>query len=75
MRRDALTLDLRNLALLAVPFGIRVANEALSWRRHVSLLGQARDIVRDADRSNLGLCIDSYHVLAHGAARRGGGGM
>jgi len=65
--RDALIRDLRKLALLAVPFGIRVAYEALSWGRHVSLLGQARDIVRDADRSNLGLCIDSYHVLAHGA--------
>jgi sugar phosphate isomerase/epimerase len=37
--RDALIRDLRKLALLAVPFGIRVAYEALSWGRHVSLLG------------------------------------
>jgi sugar phosphate isomerase/epimerase len=58
--------DLRKLALLAVPFGIRIAYEALSWGRHVNLLTQAWEIVRDADRSNLGVCIDSYHALAHG---------
>jgi len=63
--REALIRDLRKLALLAVPFGIRIAYEALSWGRHVNLLTQAWEIVRDGDRSNLGLCIDSYHVLAH----------
>ena len=60
--------DLRKLALLAVPFGIRIAYEALSWGRHVNLPAQAWDIVRTADRANLGVCIDSYHVLAHRAA-------
>ena len=64
--REALVRDLRKLALLAVPFGIRIAYEALSWGRHVNLPAQAWEIVRDGDRSNLGLCIDSYHVLAHG---------
>ncbi len=64
--RAALVRDLRKLALLAVPFGIRIAYEALSWGRHVNLPAQAWDIVREADRSNLGVCIDSYHVLAHG---------
>ena len=64
--RAALTRDLQKLALLAVPFGIRIAYEALSWGRHVNLMTQAWEIVRDADRSNLGLCVDSYHVLAHG---------
>ncbi|MGH7301730.1 MAG: sugar phosphate isomerase/epimerase family protein, partial [Candidatus Rokuibacteriota bacterium] len=61
-----LTRDLQKLALLAVPFGIRIAYEALSWGRHVNLMTQAWAIVRDADRSNLGICVDSYHVLAHG---------
>jgi sugar phosphate isomerase/epimerase len=50
-----------------VPLGIRIAYEALSWGRHVNLLTQAWEIVQDADRSNLGLCIDSYHALANGA--------
>jgi len=65
---EPLIRDLRKLALLAVPFGIRIAYEALSWGRHVNLPVQAWDIVRTADRANLGVCIDSYHVLAHRAA-------
>jgi sugar phosphate isomerase/epimerase len=64
--KDSLIRDLQKLALLAVPFGIRIVYEALSWGRHVNLMTQAWEIVRDADRSNLGICIDSYHVLAHG---------
>ena len=64
--KESLVRDLRKLALLAVPFGIRIAYEALSWGRHVNLLSQSWEIVRDADRANLGICIDSYHVLAHG---------
>ena len=64
--KASLIRDLRKLALLAVPLGIRIAYEALSWGRHVNLPAQAWDIVREADRSNLGVCIDSYHVLAHG---------
>ena len=63
--RDALVKDLRKLAMLALPLGIRVAYEALSWGRHVNLLPQAWEIVQEADRSNLGLCIDSYHALAN----------
>jgi sugar phosphate isomerase/epimerase len=63
--REALVNDLRKLAMLAVPLGIRVAYEALSWGRHVNLLPQAWDIVQEADRSNLGLCIDSYHAIAN----------
>ena len=64
--RDALVRDLRKLAMLALPSGIRIAYEALSWGRHVNLLPQAWEIVQEADRSNLGLCIDSYHLLANG---------
>src|SRR6185436_12021441 len=58
--------DLQKLAMLALPLGIRVAYEALSWGRHVNLLTQAWEIVHEADRSNLGLCIDSYHAIANG---------
>jgi sugar phosphate isomerase/epimerase len=58
--------DLQKLALLAVPFGIRIAYEALSWGRHVNQYPQSWEIVQAADRSNLGLCLDSFHVLAHG---------
>jgi sugar phosphate isomerase/epimerase len=56
--------DLRKLATLAVPHGIRIAYEALSWGRHVNEYPQAWDIVAEADRANLGLAIDSFHILA-----------
>ena len=56
--------DLRKLATLAVPHGIRIAYEALSWGRHVTEYTRAWDIVAEADRANLGLAIDSFHILA-----------
>jgi sugar phosphate isomerase/epimerase len=59
--------DLRKLATLALRLNVRVAYEALSWGRHVNLLTQAWEIVQEADHSNLGLCIDSYHAIANGA--------
>jgi sugar phosphate isomerase/epimerase len=67
---DLLKKDLQKLAMLALPLGIRVAYEALSWGRHVNLLTQAWEIVQEADRANLGLCIDSYHALANGGEIR-----
>lgn len=62
---DSLRKDLQKLAMLAVPLNIRIAFEALSWGRHVKEFPQARDIVQEADRANLGLCLDSYHILAN----------
>jgi sugar phosphate isomerase/epimerase len=57
--------DLQKLATLAVPLNIRIAFEALSWGRYVSEFAQAWEIVQDADRANLGVCLDSYHMLAN----------
>jgi len=67
---ELLKKDLQKLAMLALPLGVRIAYEALSWGRHVNLLSQAWEIVQDADRSNLGLCIDSYHAIANGSETR-----
>ena len=61
---EAYVRDLRKLAMLAVPFRIRIAYEALSWGRRVNEMPQAWDLVLRADRANLGLAIDSYHMLA-----------
>ncbi len=63
---DAYVRDLAKLAMLAVPFDIRIAFEALSWGRHVNEMPQAWDLVRRANRANLGLAVDSYHMLAAG---------
>jgi sugar phosphate isomerase/epimerase len=56
--------DLRKLAMLALPFGIRIAYEALSWGRYVSEVAMAWDVVQRAACPNLGLGIDSFHLLA-----------
>ena len=64
----ALIRDLQKLSMLAVPYGIRIAYEALSWGRHVNEYTQAWDLVAEADRANLGLAIDSFHILATGTS-------
>ena len=64
---DALMADLSKLAMLAVPMNVRIAYEALSWGRHVNDYMQSWDIVKRAGRANLGLALDSFHILAAGA--------
>jgi 2-keto-myo-inositol isomerase len=61
---DAIARDLRKLAMLAVPHGIKVAYEGLSWGRHINEVQQAWAAVQRADCPNLGLGIDSYHQFA-----------
>lgn len=60
----AIARDLRKLAMMAVPLGIKVAYEGLSWGRHVSEFTAAWDLVIQADCPNLGLGMDSFHVFA-----------
>ena len=62
--RDVLAQDLRKLAMLALPLGIRIAYEGLSWGRHVNEFTHAWDVVCRADAPNLGLGFDSFHVFA-----------
>ena len=61
---DALARDLRKLAMLSLPLGIRIAYEGLSWGRHVNEFTSAWDIVCRADAPNLGIGIDSFHAVA-----------
>ena len=61
---DAIARDLRKLAMLAVPLGIKVAYEALSWGRTVNEFTTSWDLVCMADCPNLGLGLDSFHVFA-----------
>jgi len=62
--RDELAKDLRKLAMLAVPLGIKVAYEGLSWGRTINEFADAWDIVCRADAPNLGIGIDSFHAFA-----------
>ncbi len=61
---DDIARDLRKLAMLAVPLGIQVAYEGLSWGRTVNEFTTAWDAVQRADCPNLGLGIDSFHIFA-----------
>lgn len=61
---DDIARDLRRLAMLAVPQGIKVAFEALSWGRTINEFPQAWDVVCRADAPNLGLGLDSFHTFA-----------
>ena len=61
---DDMARDLRKLAMLAVPLGIKVAFEGLSWGRTINEFTTAWDVVCRADTPNLGLGFDSFHLLA-----------
>ncbi len=56
--------DLHKLSMLALPHGIQVAYEALSWGRTVNEFTTAWEIVALADSPNLGIAIDSFHIFA-----------
>ncbi|GHH77879.1 hypothetical protein GCM10018793_27030 [Streptomyces sulfonofaciens] len=69
---DALAAEhLHRLAELAADHGVRVAYEALAWGRHVSTYEHAWRIVEAADHPSLGVCLDSFHILARGGDPRG----
>ena len=68
---DAIARDLRKLAMLAVPLGIKVAYEGLSWGRTINEFTTAWDVVLRADAPNLGIGIDSFHALASETALDG----
>jgi sugar phosphate isomerase/epimerase len=61
---DPMACDLRKLAMLALPLGVRIGYEALSWGRHVVDFNAAWEVVSRADAPNLGLVIDAFHAFA-----------
>jgi sugar phosphate isomerase/epimerase len=64
---DALARDLRKLALLGIPLGIRIAFKGVPWSRTVRDFRAAGDVVFRTACPNLGLSIDAFDVLAAGA--------
>lgn len=63
---DDIARDLRKLAMMALPYRIRVAFEGLSWGLHINTMPEAWAAVQRADCPNLGLGIDSFHSFAAG---------
>jgi 2-keto-myo-inositol isomerase len=50
--------------MMALPHGIKVAYEGLSWGRHLNDVVGAWRVVERANASNLGLGVDSFHSFA-----------
>lgn len=63
--QDAVAADqLGRAADVAARHGVRIAYEALAWGRFVNTYRHAWQIVQAADRPNLGVCLDSFHILS-----------
>ena len=56
--------DFHELGERAKKRGLRVGYEALAWGRHVHDYRDAWEIVRRANHPNVGLILDSFHVLS-----------
>src|SRR5947209_6317196 len=61
---DRAAADFRELGERARSRGLRVGYEALAWGRHVADYRDAWEIVRRADQPNIGIILDSFHILA-----------
>ena len=64
---DAIARDLRMLAILAIPLGVRIAFKGVSWSRTARDFRAAGEIVFRANCANLGVAVDAFDVLAAGA--------
>lgn len=58
--------QLRTLGELAAQYGIKIAYEALAWGRFVNTYQHSWEIVRDVNLPNVGICLDSFHILSRG---------
>lgn len=56
--------EMRDLADRAQGLGLNLAFEALAWSTRIKDLSQAWEVVRRANRGNLGVVIDSFHIGA-----------
>lgn len=58
--------QLRRLGRLAETYDVRLAYEALAWGRFVDDYRRSWRIVELADHPNVGICLDSFHILSRG---------
>lgn len=61
---DRLANDFAELGERAALRGLRVGYEALAWGRHVFDYRDAWEIVRRVGRDNVGIVLDSFHILS-----------
>ena len=58
--------QIRQLADLAATYNVRIAYEALAWGKYVNTYQHSWKIAHAVDRPNVGICIDSFHILSRG---------
>lgn len=63
---DRLAADFAELGERAAKRGLRVGYEALAWGRHVHDYRDSWEIVRRAGQENVGIILDSFHILSRG---------
>ena len=56
--------DLRELGERAAKRGLQIGFEALAWGRHINDYRDAWEAVRRADHANVGVVLDTFHILA-----------
>jgi sugar phosphate isomerase/epimerase len=61
---DEIIRDLRTLAILAIPRGVRIAFKGVSWSRTASNFALAGEFVLRANCRNLGLAVDAFDIVA-----------
>ncbi|TCK09547.1 sugar phosphate isomerase/epimerase family protein [Marinobacterium mangrovicola] len=61
---DRIAADLRTLATLATPLGVKIGFKPLSWSPSINSYDAAWDLIQQADNSNLSLVLDSYQLQA-----------
>ena len=65
---DQLFVDqLSQLAELAQQHDVKVAYEALAWGKYVSTYDHSWRLVETVNHKNLGICLDSFHILSRGS--------
>jgi 4-hydroxyphenylpyruvate dioxygenase len=64
---DAAARDLRDLGDLAARHGMRIAYEFLAWAAWIKDIATAWEVVRRADRENVGLILDTFHIFMAGS--------
>jgi 4-hydroxyphenylpyruvate dioxygenase len=58
--------QLGTVGTVAAEHGFSLAYEALAWGTHVNRFGQARRIVEEVALANVGVAVDTFHMLARG---------
>ena len=61
---DLIVQDMREVADLAAPENVRIAYESLAWGTYADTWEDAWNVVRRTDRSNFGICLDTFNMAA-----------